>query len=79
MLKSPYELVAEALGCRPETLRPDSGLNNHPMWDSFGQLNVMMALEENYGVPVDDDSIRAHQGMAGILKTYETLTSDAGR
>lgn len=77
MLKPPFELVAEALGCSTESLSPESRLNAHPKWDSLGHLNIMMALEEHYGVEIDDEGIRAHQNMAGILKTYEALSPKA--
>ena len=76
MLKPPFELVSEALGCKQDSLSEESGLNVHPMWDSLGHLNVMMALEELYGVQIDNDGIQVHQNMAGILRTYLSLQKE---
>ncbi|MCR4376873.1 MAG: acyl carrier protein [Rhodospirillales bacterium] len=78
MLKSPFDLVADALGCSTDSLSDMSALNAHPMWDSLGHLNVMMALEEHYGVCIDDDGIRTHQSMAGIIQTYKAKLTDSG-
>ena len=71
----PYQLVAEALECDIQTLNENSSMINHPMWDSIGHLNVMMALEEHYGVDIDDDTIRQHQSIEGILATFNSLDS----
>jgi len=73
MNKHPYVLVAEALGCSPDSLNEQSALNVHPQWDSLGHLNIMMALEEHYGVHLDNDQVVAHQSMAGIFQTYRQL------
>lgn len=63
------QLIAEALDCTVESLTPDSGLGRHPDWTSLGQLNLMLTLEKNYGVPISDDTIRANQTLAGVLDT----------
>jgi len=73
MIKHPYELVSEALGCSPDSLNEQSALNVHPLWDSLGHLNVMMALEEHYDVRIDNSQILAHQSMTGIFQTYHQL------
>jgi len=78
MLKSPFDLVADALGCSIDSLSDVSALNTHPMWDSLGHLSVMMALEEHYGVCIDDNGIRIHQSMAGIIQTYKAKLTDSG-
>ncbi len=74
----PFELVAGALECDPATLTADAGLTRHPAWDSVGHLNVVLALEAQYGVPVTDETIVEHETMAAILRTYERLFGRAG-
>jgi acyl carrier protein len=69
----PKDLVASALECSPDSLTSASGLARHPNWDSFGHLKIMMALEEHYGVPITDGTIRAHETFAAIQATYEAL------
>ena len=64
----PYELVAAALECPREALDASSGLDREPAaWDSMGHLRVMLALEEAYGIPIDDDTIQRYARMAEIL------------
>lgn len=63
---SPYELVASVLECDPATLHPDSGYHQHPGWDSFAQLSIILAIEEEYSVSIDDDDILKFASMAAI-------------
>ena len=51
-------LVAEILNCSPGAITAMSGLGIDPRWDSIAQLNIMLALEERYGVEITDDTIR---------------------
>jgi acyl carrier protein len=60
-------LVATALSCDPETLTADSQLGGHPKWDSFGHLNVMMALEQSFGVEINDETIRRFSRFSEIV------------
>jgi acyl carrier protein len=73
---SPYELVSKALGCAPNSLELDSGLGRHPNWDSFGHLEVMMALEEKYGIEIDDDTIRHFISMGAIIELSQQLLNN---
>jgi acyl carrier protein len=77
-LIDPYELVARALECDRSSLDENTGLGKHPSWDSFGHLNVMMAIEESYGIPIDDTSIERFQKMSEIEGAYRELARGAG-
>lgn len=56
------------LGELRNSLREDSALlGNIPELDSMAVVNVITALEEQFGITVDDDEISA--------KTFETLGS----
>jgi acyl carrier protein len=72
-LPSPFELAATALQSPIETVKPDSGLNRHPKWDSMGHLEIMMALEQHYGVEITDATVRQFQTMAEIVARYEAI------
>ena len=55
-----------SLGERKSFLKADSGLlGSIPELDSMAVVNVITALEEHFGVTVNDDEISA--------KTFETL------
>jgi acyl carrier protein len=79
MLTNPIELVAQALECDPQTIPPDSGLNKHPKWDSFGHLAIMVALEQQYGIAINDETIRKYEAMPQIQALYNSLRANDGR
>lgn len=79
MLMRPLELVAQALECDPGTIPGDSGLNKHPKWDSFGHLAIMVALEQQYGVAINDETIRKYEAMPEIQALYDSLNMNEGR
>lgn len=57
-----------SLGERKDSLNEDSTLlGNLPELDSMAVVNVITALEEHFGITVDDDEISA--------STFETLGS----
>jgi len=57
-----------SLGERKSSLNADSGLlGSIPELDSMAVVNVITALEESFGITVDDDEISA--------KTFDTLGS----
>lgn len=63
---APRELLAGVLNCAPESLTDTSGLARHPKWDSFAHLNIMVALEEHYGVEINDATIRKFDTFSAI-------------
>lgn len=63
----PYALVAAALECDVATLTPQTGLGLHPSWDSFGHAAVIAALETEYGIEINDETIRRYQSMTQIV------------
>tara|TARA_B100000963_G_C22574778_1_gene647849 strand:+ start:1021 stop:1251 length:231 start_codon:yes stop_codon:yes gene_type:complete len=68
----PLKLISEALECDQKSLNNNSGLNNHSSWDSMGHLSVMMALEKEYGINIDEDTINKFQKMENIIEFYNT-------
>ncbi|MBC7573339.1 MAG: acyl carrier protein [Herminiimonas sp.] len=57
-----------ALGDRKADLTADSGLmGSIPEFDSMAVVNVLTALEEHFGIMIDDDEISA--------ATFETVGS----
>jgi acyl carrier protein len=79
MLIKPVELVAQALECDPASISIDSGFDKHPKWDSFGHLAIMVALEQQYGVSINDVTIRKYEAMPEIQKLYDSLQATEGR
>ncbi|MFN2159923.1 MAG: acyl carrier protein [Anaerolineales bacterium] len=49
--------LAEALQIEPEIVTPDLTFGDIPQWDSMGHMEVMMRLEEYFGVEINPDTI----------------------
>lgn len=49
--------VAEALQIPAEQVTPDLTFGDLPQWDSMGHMEVMMLLEENFGIEINADTI----------------------
>lgn len=50
-------LLAEALQIESELVTPDLTFGDIPQWDSMGHMEVMMRLEEYFGVEINPDTI----------------------
>ncbi len=50
-------LVADSLQVPAEMVTPDLAFGDLPQWDSLGHMEVMLRLEEQFGVAVDADTI----------------------
>jgi acyl carrier protein len=66
-------LVAKALACAPDDIPEAAQIGLFPAWDSFGHLNVMLALEEHYQVAISDETIRRFETFVAIRERYEEL------
>ena len=73
----PFQLVAKAIGCNPDSLSEDSAMYRDFGWDSFGHLNIILALEHEYGIKIDDTAVELYKTMREILKCYNNLTKEA--
>lgn len=66
-------ILAEVLnlGQRKDLLKPDSPLlGSIPELDSMAVINVLTALEDHFGITIDDDDI-----SAATFNTVATLTA----
>jgi acyl carrier protein len=50
-------LLAEAIQAPPELVTPDLAFGDLPQWDSLGHMEVMLKLEDEFGVSIDTDTI----------------------
>ena len=60
------QLLAEILHCSPNSITAQSALGVDPRWDSMAQLNIMLALEERYGIEITDESIREYSQFEAL-------------
>jgi acyl carrier protein len=52
---TPEDIVAQTFGIEPEAVKDDSGRENVEEWDSLGHMNLVMEIEEVYGVALSTD------------------------
>lgn len=50
-------ILAEALQVSIESITPDLSFGDLPEWDSLGHMEVMMLLEERFGIEINTDTI----------------------
>ena len=58
--------IAEVLQVNLEEITPQITFGDIPQWDSMGHMEVMLALEQRFGVPVNADTI-------GELVSFEKI------
>ncbi len=51
------DLLAEIFQAPREEITPNLAFGDLPQWDSMGHMDVMMSLEEKFGVEISTDVI----------------------
>jgi acyl carrier protein len=67
------DLIAEYLKLPPTQLSDTAGLGETPGWDSFTQLSIMIELEQRFGIPITDETIRAYSNLAAIARLEQEM------
>ncbi len=68
LLNQVQGLVAEALQVPPDAVGAETAFGDLPQWDSMGHMEVMLALEERFGVEIDADTIGALTSVPRIVQ-----------
>lgn len=50
-------LAASLLGAREDDLAPDAGFDGFAVWDSLLRLNLLLGLEERFGIAVQPEDV----------------------
>lgn len=67
-------VLVEALQVSPDLVTPDLTLGDLPQWDSMGHMEVMMFLEQHFGVEINNDTIANLTSIPAIRQyILETL------
>jgi acyl carrier protein len=59
-------VLSEALALPPEQVTPELAFGDLPQWDSMGHMEVMMRLEEQFGIEVNAETITALTSLPAI-------------
>jgi acyl carrier protein len=63
-----YKLVSQVLGVEPGSLSEEASPANIPAWDSMNHLNLVMALEGEYGVSLSPEDALAMRDLAAVRR-----------
>lgn len=64
-------LLVDALQISPADVSPDLSFGDLPQWDSMGHMEVMLRLEEHFGVEINAETIAALTSIPVICKYIE--------
>ncbi len=67
-------LVTEALQVSAEEITPETAFGDLPQWDSMGHMEIMLALEERFGVEVSAETIGVLTSVPLIVKHLQEKT-----
>lgn len=63
------ELISEMLICKPDDINIDTNLVNDLGGDSLDVVNVVMHIEQKYGLRIDnDETLTSFRTFGGMLK-----------
>ncbi len=60
-------LVVEALQVSPQEITPETAFGDLLAWDSMGHMEIMLALEEHFGLEIDADTIASLTSVPQIV------------
>ena len=61
-----HTALAEALQIPLDQVTPDLAFGDLPQWDSMGHMEVMMRLEEHFGIEINAETIAALTSLPAI-------------
>ncbi|MEJ2741348.1 MAG: acyl carrier protein [Gammaproteobacteria bacterium] len=62
-----FDLVALVTKGERSDLTEKSSIVNTPGWDSLAQLDIMMYLEDHYGVEITEESIEKFSSLSAVM------------
>jgi acyl carrier protein len=68
-------IMAEALRLPVERIGADAAIGTVPNWDSTAHMRLMIALEDEFGIELDESRMVQMTSLAKIRSTVEELRS----
>lgn len=69
-------LITELFQLPPAEVTPETQFGDFPAWDSMGHMDLIMALESQFNVPVSAETISELTSVSAILQQLEAMPSD---
>lgn len=70
------DFIADCLNIDPAVVDAAFNRESCAQWDSFAHLNLMLALEREFGVPLNDATIAQYQSLSEIEKLFNEADDD---
>lgn len=67
-----FQIISDIMNWPLEKINNDSSPDDIETWDSLNQMNLVLALEEEFGLKFTDEQI---VGMVNVRSIMETLES----
>lgn len=71
MIEKVKELVAEQLGISKDSIKDDANVVEDLGADSLDVIEMLMTLEEEYGISIPDEKINQVKTISQIVKLIE--------
>ncbi len=65
------QTIAETLNVPLSTINKDSAAENMDIWDSFAQVNLMMALEQTFDITLEVEDLMKLNSVTSITNFIE--------
>jgi citrate synthase len=67
LFPSVADLISQTLGVSREQITSEFAYGDAPEWDSMGHMNLMMALEEKFGIQITANTITSLVSIPAII------------
>jgi acyl carrier protein len=68
-------VASDIFGIPPEKITAESSPETIENWDSMQHLNLVLAVEEKFGVQLDPEDIEQMKNIGAVAKLVENLQS----
>jgi acyl carrier protein len=72
-------IMARILRLPAERIGPDAAIGNVPNWDSTAHMRMMLAIEDEFGVELNESQMVEMTSLAKIRAVVEKLRADKDR
>lgn len=70
------QVMAAVLQVPEESIGPDSSMDNIPSWDSLRHMNLVLAIEEEFGTSIPDEDAANVTSYALMKVVLEELLGE---
>ncbi|MGI9290318.1 MAG: acyl carrier protein [Gammaproteobacteria bacterium] len=74
MLDRVLQLMSNVFQVPVESLSEDSSYDTIDQWDSLQHMNLIFAIEEEFGVTLDDEAVADLTSVKRILEVLESAS-----